>query len=368
MGTDWAGNDDRKKNNKFGGVTYYRLIKPLLELESDDYEFTYHGADLLKETEGKSTIEFWQQFVKRYDMFIVKHIDNEEACSNLLFFVRKYGKKIILDLDDNLFEVKEDQPAYEHYGIGKPKRAIISALISMVDGLFVSTRPLADYYKKIIKDIYGVDLKIWVLNNYNDKKDFDFVPAEKEKDKIVIGWTGSTTHFNDLKIVIPALKKLLKEYPNLHIEMMGGLTHEDAPKLFEDVDDKLLDRVFVGSGTESWEGYPKLLSTYKWDIGIAPITDDEFNRGKSHIKFMEYSSYAIPCVASEVYPYFIIKDGETGYLCQKDEWYIVLKNLIDNKELREKIGKNAQKYVFENLQYKDYKHLWLEALSYFKDK
>ncbi len=318
LGTDWAGNDDRKKNNKFGGVTYYRLIKPLLELESDDYEFTYHGADLVKETVGKSTVEFWQQFVKRYDMFIVKHIDNEEACSNLLFFVRKYGKKIILDLDDNLFEVKEDQPAYEHYGIGKPKRAIISALISMVDGLFVSTQPLADYYKKIIKDIYGVDLKIWVLNNYNDKKDFDFVPAEKEVNKMVIGWTGSTTHFNDLKIVIPALKKLLKEYPNLHIEMMGGLTHEDAPKLFEDVDDKLLDRVFVGSGTESWEGYPKLLSTYKWDIGIAPITDDEFNRGKSHIKFMEYASYSIPCVASNVYPYQIIKDGETGLLCEEN--------------------------------------------------
>ncbi|MGI9118414.1 MAG: glycosyltransferase [Minisyncoccia bacterium] len=372
IGTDWNSNETRKNTNDYGGVTYYRLIKPLMELGSDKYEFTYHGADLSKEAESKSVIDFWSDFVDRYDLFIVKHIDNEEACSNLLFFVRRAGKKIILDLDDNLFEVKKDQPAYEYYAQGKPKRAVVSALISLVDGLFVSTQPLADYYTKHVKDIFNIDLKVFVLPNYNDKNDFSFTKTEKDSDKIVIGWAGSTTHFEDLKIAIPAIEKLLKEYPNLYFDLIGGLTHEDAPRLFENVSEKVLDRVFVGSGTESWTGYPEMLSKLKWDIGIAPLTDDEFNRGKSHIKWMEYACYQIPCVASKVYPYYMpilgqntIEDNVTGMLCEKKDWYKALKTLIENKEMREQIGKNAQQYVFENLQYKDHRYLWINALSSF---
>jgi len=370
IGTDWNVNEDRKKNNKYGGVTYYRLVKPLLELDTDEYEFVYHGADLMQEAESKGIVEFWDDFVSRYDAFIVKAIDNEEACSNLLFFVRKYGKKIILDLDDNLFEVKPDQPAYKYYAPGKPKRAVVATLISFVDALFVSTQPLADYYKNIVKEMFGTDLKVFVLPNYNDASDFSFEQAKKDPEKTVIGWVGSTTHFNDLKIVLKAMNRLLKEFPNLYFELVGGITHEDAPKLFSDVDDFVLDRVFCGSGTESWDGYPKFLSTLAWDIGIAPLTNDEFNRGKSHIKWLEYSMYKIPTVASRVYPYHMpvlgtetIVDGKTGYLCDEKEWYSKLKKLVLNKELREEIGNNAYEYVKNNLQYDPHRHLWLEALS-----
>lgn len=374
IGTDWNTNDDRKNNNRYGGVTYYRLIKPLLELNDDRFEFVYHGADLLKEAEGKNQVTFWTGFVSRYDGFIIKHIDNEQACSNLIFFAKKQGKKIVLDLDDNLFEVKPDQPGYVSYAPGKPKRAVVAALISFVDALFVSTQPLADYYKYIVKKMFNKELRVYVLPNYNDVQDFNFEPAEKNPERITIGWTGSTTHFNDLKIVLPAIEKLMQEYPNLYFELVGGLTHADAPRLFYDFDEKLLDRVFCGSGTESWEGYPKLLSTYKWDIGIAPLTNDEFNRGKSHIKWMEYSMYKIPIVASKVFPYFrrilgqdTIVDGKTGFLCTEKQWYSTLKMLIDDPSLRKEIGQNSYEYVRKNLQYKDHHYLWKEALSLFTE-
>lgn len=370
IGTDWNSSAERKASNGYGGVTYYRLIKPLLNLKG--YDVTYHGADLLQMAEKKSPVDFWSDFVKQYDLFIIKHIDNAEAASNLLFFAQRHDKKVILDMDDNLLEIKPDQPAYETYKQGSEKRAVVLAFISMVDAIFVSTQPLADYYDDYIQKVFNKKTPIFVLPNYNDISDWDFKPSEKYSDRTVIGWMGSTTHLADLKIVLHTIQRLMKEYPNLYFELIGGLTHEQAPEFFASFDEELLDRVYCGSGTVNWEGYPEHLSKEKWDIGIAPLTQDEFNRGKSHIKWMEYAMYKIPCVASRVYPYHekilgqdTITDGETGLLCDKKEWYKKLKKLIDNKELREKIGNNAYEYIKNNLQYKDHLYLWEDAVSKF---
>lgn len=338
-------------------------------MPSDDFEFVYYGANLHKEAIGRTAVEFWDEFTDRHDVYIIKHIDNPEPASNLLFMCQRKNKPVILDMDDNLFEVKPDQPAWEYYKPGTQKRAIVSALISMVDALFVSTQPLKDYYGNYLKKVHNVDMPIYVLPNYNDVKDWDF-PHKLEEDRLVIGWVGSTTHIEDLKITFKALNRLLREYPKLEFTCIGGVSHEKAGELFSSIDDDLLDRIFVGSGTESWQEYPGFMSKQHIDIGIAPLTSDEFNRGKSHIKWMEYAMYKVPCVASFVYPYCtpildekVIVDGKTGLLANEKEWYYKLKKLVDNKELRESIGQNAYNYIKDTMQYKDHFHLWKNALN-----
>lgn len=101
-----------------------------------------------------------------------------------------------------------------------------------------------------------------------------------------------------------------------------------------------------------------------WDIGIAPLTNSKFNQSKSHIKWMEYSMYEIPTVASKVYPYSkdilgikTIEDGVTGILCENGEWEKKLSMLIEDEELRRKIGKQAKEYVAKNWQYDDAKRI-----------
>lgn len=370
ISTDWGINKERKDNNHYGGVTYYRLIKPLLENPSEEFEFKYYGANLHEEAVGKTAAEFWDEFTDRHDVYIIKHVDNPEPASNLTFFCKKKNKTIIMDMDDNLLEVKPDQPAWEFYKPGSEKRSYVSALMSMMDAMFVSTKPLADYYKNYLKKVYNVEMPTYILPNYNDIADWNYEKVKNDTNKITVGWIGSTTHNNDLKIVLPAINRLLKENSNLQFLLIGGVSHETAPDLFESMDEDVLDRVFCQGGTQSWQGYPEFLSKQHIDIGIAPLTEDEFNRGKSHIKWMEYAMYKVPCVASRVYPYQMdilgkdtIRQGETGFLCDKKEWYKTLKKLIENKELRETIGSNAYNYVKENLQYKDHYKLWDNALS-----
>jgi len=367
INTDFSATPERKAARVYGGVAYYRLLKPMENLEGID--FTFKSAEMLDESVGKTTAEFYSELVKGQDIIVTKCIDNPEAASALLFFANRYGVKLVLDLDDNLFEVKSDQPAYELYKRGGEKRPIVSALVSMADALFVSTQPLKDYYEKYLLDAFKKKTPIFVLPNYNDVKDFNFPLPEKNKDKIVLGWIGSTTHMDDLRIVLPAIERLLREYPNLEFNIVGGLNNEMALELFKDSDETITNRIFFSGGTLGWVGFPKMLMELNWDIGLAPLTDHEFNRCKSHIKWMEMAMKHIPTVASKCYPYWMpilgqdtIIDWKTGVLCDDKEWYYKLRKLIENKELREKIGENAYKYVSENLQYDKHRFLWKNAL------
>lgn len=368
INTDFSATEDRKKARAYGGVAYYRLLKPMDNL--DGFDITFKSAEMIDESVGKSTEEFYSELIKGNDIIVTKCIDNPEAASALLFFANKYNVKVVLDLDDNLFEVKHDQPAYSQYKRGGEKRPIVSALVGMVDAIFVSTQPLADYYAKFLEEVYHKKTPIFILPNYNDVNDFNFPLPEKRKDKVIIGWIGSTTHNEDLKMILPAIERILKEYPNTEFNIVGGLNHEATIEVFKNVDDSVLDRIYTSGGSIGWAGFPKILMELNWDIGLAPLLSDEFNRGKSHIKWMEMAMKHIPTVASRVYPYHMpilgqntIVDGVTGVLCDEKEWYYKLRKLIEDKELREKIGENAYQYVKNNLQYKDHKHLWQKALK-----
>jgi hypothetical protein len=79
------------------------------------------------------------------------------------------------------------------------------------------------------------------------------------------------------------------------------------------------------------------------DIFIAPLVDNLFNRCKSSIKYWEYSALGIGGVYSNLDPYArVITNGENGFLASTpEEWYQVLKLLIDNRDLRHNVAQSA---------------------------
>jgi glycosyltransferase involved in cell wall biosynthesis len=102
----------------------------------------------------------------------------------------------------------------------------------------------------------------------------------------------------------------------------------------------------------------------KWSIGIAPLIDDTFNRSKSNIKWLEYTMKHIPTVASNVEPYRSIKHGVTGILCDTPEqWYVALKELIEDSKLRDRLAENSYKEIKKNWQYDKNAKLWKKAID-----
>lgn len=347
LSTDWNNNEYRKKHNAPGGVSQYRLVH-LMRALKDHYDFDYFASDFAKpEDDKRDDAQFLRDRFEKYDLVISKIIDAQYVASAVRFITQYVDVPLVVDIDDNIWEIKPDQPAYEQYSKGSTALGVASTYVSMADAVFSSTEPLAEYVSTRMKEVYKEEKPVYVLPNYIDPADYPFEKAPSRKDKIIIGWQGSVTHHEDLKLVMPAINKLLIEFPQLHLELLGGVPKEMAGDLFSGIDDKVIHKIMSIGGVPAFDKFPKLLSEQDWDIGIAPITDDLFNRAKSHIKWLEYAMFSIPCVASDVHPYKVIEDGKTGYLSKPDEWYNKLKLLITNEELRKEIGENAHKEVME---------------------
>ena len=85
------------------------------------------------------------------------------------------------------------------------------------------------------------------------------------------------------------------------------------------------------------------------DIGIMPLRDDEWSRGKGGYKLLQYMATGISCVGSPVgVNKEIIEEGNNGFLASdNDEWYKKLEILIKDRNLRQAMGRNARQTAEE---------------------
>lgn len=253
---------------------------------------------------------------------------------------KKRGIATIFETDDDLFKVHRSNPSHWYWNQKNTLR-LLRAQMQMADRIIVSTVPL----QRRVQEETGRPLNeihicanhlhrhVWGPENFTRSMPFP-------NSKLVIGWQGSTTHDVDFKMALPALQRILAEYPNTVLRLFGSVPAS--------IKGMLPESRFEWSKGVAFEFYPATLKYLNFDIGIAPVTDSQFNRAKSNIKWLEYSALGIPSVCSSVYPYAMsIEHGETGFLASNDdEWYRSLKALVESAELRQRIGRAAFDYVW----------------------
>ena len=100
----------------------------------------------------------------------------------------------------------------------------------------------------------------------------------------------------------------------------------------------------------SWNETTDVDDLLSFDIGIMPLPDDLWSKGKCGFKAIQYSSLGIPGVVSDVgVNSVVILDGVSGYRCSSDEeWYESLIRLIDNVELRKQMGTAGRAHIESN--------------------
>jgi glycosyltransferase involved in cell wall biosynthesis len=355
---DFQHNKDRKRLNTYGGIGYYRTIKPSEQIEG--HEVTIMGKEI--KLFGTNLETQWDEIFQKYDVFWTSYFSHPETAASIFYHAQKHGKKVIIDVDDNYLDVPESNHVYEKFKPGKKDRAFLSTILSFADALTVSTEPLKERLQGHIKLVHGIDKPVYVIPNFNDVKDWNFTPAKKEENRFVIGYSGSNSHQDDLRMVMPAIARIMNEYPNVHFELIGAVGKDKVKEhfAFAGFDDDSLLRVHLKPATATFKEYPEYLSAQPWHVGICPLVDTPFTRAKSHIKWMEYSMYKIPVVASRTYPYYMelkgrdtITDRETGYLCRPNDWYETLKEVIHNYDEAKAIAENAYTHIKTNWQYQD---------------
>lgn len=332
--TDW---NRPGAKGEYGGVGWYRIINPFGKINAK----VVSGADI--NIGGKDRVEAVKRLKELGDIWVMKYVDDPAPVNHLLTMRDVANKfisptKLIIDIDDDMFSIHPHNYAYRYHYPGSPKNEALKQLIKGADGLIVSTEPLrasmSQFNKNIVVLPNAVDTSIWGRN-------------KKHRGRLRIGWILSANHEQDIPVLMPAIKQILKKYDVEFYHIGWDSSYFDIlPKK---------SHKFI-AGTNGYKEYPKFLAKLGLDISIAPLIDDKFNRGKSNIKWLEASMLEIPTVASDVYPYkHSIKDGKTGFLAgNTKQWVNSLSKLIESKELRRKIGKEAKKeaikeYNIDNL-------------------
>lgn len=283
------------------------------------------------------------------------------------------GAKVIYEADDAVVDSYGRERKNLQF-IGPAWKASAIETIARCDAITVTNRTLAENYARFTKK------PIYILPNYVDflwygKED---IRIERTTNEIRIGWFGSKGHFEDLKMVLPALKKVLEKYPQTKLVYcgFGGMS---SSKLLTEIG--WGEDVFKGIPRSRREFYTPVQYDYwphkhrllDFDIGLAPLIDDHFNHCKSHIKWMEYSILRTPTVCSPtVYsesPYGegrtpAVKHGKTGFIAKtEDEWVKYLSQLVEDAELRKKMAKDAQNDVLKNW---DLESHWSEFVNVYQ--
>jgi glycosyltransferase involved in cell wall biosynthesis len=160
-----------------------------------------------------------------------------------------------------------------------------------------------------------------------------------DRRRCVIGYaSGTNTHDKDFAIVVPVLRTLMHQYPQIDLHLIGPL---NVGLGWDGLRDRMKHTPLV-----PWRKLPTLLADF--DINLAPLLDNNsFSRSKSAIKYMEAALVQTPTVASTVDAFErAIEDGENGCLADMPEtWMKAIKSLLLDPERRIRMGKAAAKAV-----------------------
>jgi len=286
------------------------------------------------------------------DLVIVQRQYDPIIVDGLLKEAREAGKAIIYEIDDNLHAVLPSSPVYQVFKQGGPALAGVHRAIAQSHGLTVSTPELAGDYSKLNQNVE-------VIYNSIDfeMRDWETIPKDKDKDNIVVGWTGGVTHLEDVELLKNVIPAILEKYKNVKFALYTSL---DLARLIIERLQLPEDRITI-IPPRSFHDYPTALGYF--DISLVPTVNCRFNAAKSNLKVLELGALGIPSVASKVPPYVTtIRNGVNGFTAETEpEWINYISLLIENEELRKKLGMNIRYIVYKHFNLGTNCHLWPEA-------
>jgi len=307
------------------GCGYWRMKLPAEFLKNEENNLSVHISDV--------EIDF--ERLVQYDVIVVQRIFSFEQYY-IMEMLKKAGKKIIYEIDDDVFNIEGHNPAATVYNRFDSQLCIRQCL-TVADVVVVTSEKLAH--------ALGVPNKSFV---YPNSLDWDMMFSLQGKDvnrkNKRIFWSGSNTHNQDFVECIGALVRIFEERDDVELMLMGN-----CPNIVRQSLSNYMDRIFYTPGMHT-EGYFNFLrSKVDADVGIIPLQDTEFNHSKSTCKGLEYTVARLPIVASGFPPYSdVYEHNKNAMLCHNDEeWYQAIITLLENDEMREEMIRNARKTAAE---------------------
>ena len=248
-----------------------------------------------------------------------------------LYIVKKAklaGKKCIAFWDDDLTENTKE------LFILKKRRDSMKMELQYVDAILSPNLYLLEKLNRI-----GTQAKTILLDTAVDEKIFQKYKNNDSKIMRIVYAAGPSHKKDFTNDILEALRQLSQKFPKSFDLSFVGV----HPDIGQEVDFSIYYHPCM-----NYEDYHKHMLAENYDVGIAPLEDNEFTKSKYYNKFIDYTINNIVGVYSNCLPYtLIVKDGVNGFLVNKGEvaWFEIFQTLLLNKELREKCLNNSQEQL-----------------------
>ncbi len=353
---------------------HYRIVQPLTKMKLQGL------AECATIYQNELQEEFAQKMAMESDIILIQK-PWDKRWFDFIKLCQKHGKIIVVDFDDDPFNTHPMNPFYKLSGVenaiyewsdgtkemlwqdGQEGFSIerniewqdmFRACFRKADLITSTTKILADEFGKI--NTSSIDLPN--LMDFSLFRRYDI-----KKKEIRIGYQGGQSHYPDIFMIKDAVSNVVRANPNVKFVFAGDYRH--VP-LWQDIPTSQ----FEFHRWEAFSSYPYKLPLLNLDIGLCPLVDNRFNRCKSSLKWLDYTSVGAATIASDIPPYSIdILDGQTGLLIppsKKQEeitrdWTDAIQRLVSDKRIRNRLKKKAYSNAYENYNADKKAYLWRDA-------
>lgn len=242
------------------------------------------------------------------------------------FVARRRARRIIYDFDDAIM-YRSSRHGNQNSSLRMRRFA---GMIGLADMVMPGNAYLAEQASRFISRD-----RIAIMPTVVDVTEYEVKDYAKTSDDFIIGWIGSASTVQYLQAIAPAIAAVAKRVRNTKLKIVcntfidiRGVTVLKKPWRAEDVSRDLTS----------------------FDVGIMPIPDDPWTRGKCGFKLVQYLASGVPVVASPVGVNLALAvPGKTGFLAENLlEWEKGLVEIAANRQLRMNMGLAGRRLIEES--------------------
>lgn len=211
-------------------------------------------------------------------------------------------------------------------------KSSVSAIAKKADIVVAGNNYLAEWFSKYSKDVRVIPTAV---NTERFKPNPLKLKNKDQSKRFVIGWIGSSGNLGYLEAIETALKRFLTNYRDSEILIIA-----DRKPAFTSLPDNQVRYL-------SWSIDNEVKAVQQMDVGLMPLPDNEWTRGKCSFKMLQYMACGIPVVVSPVgMNSEVLALGQLGLpAVNQSDWYEALSYFYKNRDYINEYGRNGRLVV-----------------------
>lgn len=237
--------------------------------------------------------------------------------------LRRHSRAIVYDVDDAIY-YRRPRRLGELPDRGWFRRYKFLRTCALADLVVVCNRTIRRHAERAGRPIEIAPTPV-------DLSSYESVWTEA-KQAMTIVWIGLPENLVYLEMVRPILARLRADYPGLKLRVISS---------------RFPDWKECPVETVQWSPEVEISSLVTAGIGIMPLVDDPWTRGKCAFKLLQYMAAGLPCVGSAVGVNLeAIEHGVNGFLAaEPDDWEGGLRALLDDRDLAARMGEAGRRTI-----------------------